>query len=163
MSEDIQAGINYALLKRHYDADDAVSLVQNGVTLRNGIPFTATPTFYVSGLMAYLNDPTTILINVAGLEHGWTLHTHGQRAAPAWLAPFLAALGVTWPTRVPAFEAKFTEFYSDQDVWVQFHGRSRVPHFIPANTYRRFWTRWFMIWVTQAGANPGTLRVDIEG
>lgn len=159
MSVDLKGGIDYALVKRHYDADDYVSLVSAGVTLLNGIPFTTTPDYYVSGLMASLNDPTVI-----DVLKGWCNYTHGQRTAPAFLLPFLAALGITtWPVAIPAFEAKWTELYSDQDVWVQFEGLNRVRHFIPANTYRRYNRRWFIIWVTQAGANPGTLRIDIEG
>ncbi|GAG83453.1 unnamed protein product [marine sediment metagenome] len=42
MSEDIRGGIDYALLKRHYEADDYTSLRLAGVTYINGIPFTAT-------------------------------------------------------------------------------------------------------------------------
>ena len=159
MSHNLQGGLRYALLKRHYDCDDYVSLLQNGVVLLNGIPFTATPTYYISGLMAYLNDPT-----VVDVTRGWTLFTHGQIAAPTWLAPFLAALGITWPTQVPAFEAKDLLFYSDQDVWVKFEGSARVSHFIPANTYKRYHRRCFMFWVFRdALTADGTLQVDIEG
>lgn len=157
MSHNLQGGLRYALLKRHYDCDDYVSLLQNGVVLLNGIPFTATPTYYISGLMAYLNDPT-----VVDVTRGWTLKTHGQIAAPAWLAPFLAALGITWPAQVPAFEAKDILFYATSDCFIQFEDASRVRHFIPANTYMRFHRRFFMFWVVQSAA-PGVLRVYIEG
>jgi len=158
MSEDYKGGLNYALLKRHYDCDDYPSLVVGGVTLLNGIPFTATPTYYTSGLIAYLND-----VNVVDVDRGWTLFTHGQPAVPAYLALILAALGVAWPAVVPAFEAKDTLFWSDQDVWVQFEGGSRVRQFIPANTYFRTQRRWFMIFVTRAGLIDGTLRLWIVG
>ena len=159
MSSDVKGGIDYALMKRHYDADDYVVLRDpaTGVALINGIPFTATPTYYISGLMAYLADP-----NVVNPERGWCLFTHGQAAAPVWLAPFLAALGIPWPAAVPAFEAKDTLFYSDQDCWVHFEGRTRVSQFIPANTFFRWKRRWFMIWVERVTAD-GTLNVWIEG
>jgi hypothetical protein len=103
MSEEYKGGINYALVKRHYDCDDYPGLVYQGVTYLNGIPFTATPTYYTSGLMAFLND-----VNVVNVDRGWTIFTHGQPAAPGYLAVILAALGVTWPATVPAFEAKET-------------------------------------------------------
>lgn len=157
MSEDFKGGMNYALLKRHYDCDDYPSLIYQGVTLLNGIPFTATPTYYISGLMAYLNDAT-----VVDIDRGWTLFTHNQPAAPAYLAAIIAALGVTWPASVPAFEAKDTLFYSTADCFIRFEGSSRVQHFIPANTYFRFHRRWFMIFV-QGVAVPGILYVWVEG
>ena len=159
MSFDVQGGTRVALVKRHYDADDSVSIVIGGVTYLNGIPFTATPTYYVSGLMAAATDPT-----VLDVMKGWCLFTHGQPAAPVWLAPFLAGLGITtWPTQVPAFEAKDILFLADQDCWVQFHSNARVRHFIPQNDYRRFHTRCFMFFVSRAGDDNGTLRVWIEG
>jgi len=157
VSKDIRGGVDYALTKRHYDCDDYVSLLVGGVPVLNGIPFTAAPTYYVVGLMAYINDAT-----VPDFERGWTLFAHGQAAAPAWLAPFLAALGITWPTEVPAFEAKDILFRSDQDCWVRFESVSHVPQFIPANTFMRFHRRCFMFWVQQVTA-PGTLYAWIEG
>lgn len=159
MSKDVRGGLDYALTKRHYDADDSVTLVVNGVVLLNGIPFlAAAPTYYVVGLMAYIND-----VNVPDFERGWTLFAHGQAAAPAWLAPFLAALGITtWPAELPSFEAKDLLFYSDVDCFVQFEGLNRVRHFIPANTFMRFHRRCFMFWVQGVAAN-GTLRCWIEG
>ncbi len=158
MSEDYQGGLNYALLKRHYDCDDYPSLIYQGTTLLNGIPFTNAQTYYTSGLIAYLNDA-----NVVNVDRGWTTFTHAQPAAPAYLAIILAALGVAWPVAVPAFEAKDTLFWSDQDVWIQFEGNSRVRMFLPANTYFRTQRRWFMIFITRAGANDGTLRIWING
>lgn len=158
MSSDIQGGSNYALVKRHYDADDAVTLRVSGVTFLNGIPFTGTQTYYVVGLMAYLNDST-----VAQFINGWATFTHGQPAAPAYLLPFLTTLGITtWPATVPAFEGKDFLFYSDQDCWVRFEGSSRVEHFIPADTYKRYHRRCLMFFVVRDDTS-GTLRVEIEG
>jgi len=158
MSEDVRGGTDYALVKRHYDADDAVTLRVAGVTYLNGIPFTATETYYTVGLMAYLNDTTVVNVN-----RGWTTFAHGQPAAPAYLLPFLTTLGITaWPTSVPAFEAKDLLFFSDQDCWVRFEGSSRVQHYIPANTFKRFHRRCFMFFVVRDTAN-GSLIVDIEG
>jgi hypothetical protein len=157
MSEDYKGGLNYALLKRHYDCDDYPGLVYEGVTYLNGIPFTNTPTYYTSGLMAYLND-----VNVVDVERGWTTFPHGQPAAPTYLALILTALGVTWPAIVPAFEAKDTLFWADQNCWLQFEGKDRVRMFLPANTYFRTQRRWFMIFVTRVTAD-GTLRVWING
>ena len=165
MSIDIKGGINYALLKRHYDCDDYVVLRDptTGIALINGIPFTNVPTYYISGMMAYLADP-----NVVDPEKGWCLYAHGQAAAPVWLAPFLAALGIPWPAEVPAFEAKRTLFLATQDCWVHFEGPVRVSQFIPAGVlatgpYFSWLRRWFMIWVERAGAVNGTLYVWIEG
>jgi len=158
MSHDIAGGLDYALLKRHYDCDDYTSLRVGGVTFLNGIPFTAVEDYYVVGTFAYLSDPT-----VPNAERGWTLFTHGQPAAPAHMALFLAALGITaWPAQLPSFEAKDILFWSDQNAWIRFEGASRVPHFIPANTYMRFHRRHFMFWVISDGVN-GTLRAWIEG
>jgi len=157
MSLDVRGGLDYALLKKHYDCDDYVSLRQNGVTVLNGIPFSAVEDYYVVGTMAYLNDP-----NVVDVERGWCLFSHGQPAAPTFLQPFLAALGVEWPSEVPAFEAKDLLFYADQDCWIRFEGKDRVQHFIPANTYMRFHRRCFMFFVVRDTVS-GTLKVWIEG
>jgi len=158
MSYDVKGGLDYALLKNHYDADDAVTLRVNGVTYLNGIPFTATETYYTVGLMAYLND-----VNVVNIERGWTTYTHGQPGAPAWLAPFLAGLGITvWPTQVPAFEAKDLLFYSDQDCFIRFEGSNRVQHYIPANTYMRFHRRCLMFFIIRDTVS-GVLRAWLEG
>ena len=159
MSQDVKGGQDYSLTRRHYDCDDYVSLIDpaTGFVLLNGIPFTAVEDYYVVGVAAYINDTT-----VPDPLKGWTLFAHGQPAAPAFLIPILAAVGITWPALVPAFEAKDILFWSDQDAWIRFEGSSRVRHFIPANTYIRFHRRCFMFWV-QAAVNPGTLRVWIEG
>lgn len=157
MSYDI-ASVDYSLLKRHYDCDDYTSLRVAGATFLNGIPFTATEDYYVIGSFAYLSDPT-----VPNFWRGWTFFTHGQPAAPAYLAPFLAALGITtWPAQLPAFEAKDILFWADQNCWVRFEGSSRVQHYIPINTYMRFHRRCFMFWVQRDTAD-GTLRCWIEG
>ncbi len=158
MSYDIIPGFDYAQLKRHYICDDYTSLRLNGVTFLNGIPFTATETYYVVGSFAYLSDPA-----VPDFWRGWTQFTHGQPAAPAYLAPFLAALGITtWPAQLPSFEAKDILVWSDQNCWIRFEGSSRVQHYIPQNTYMRFHRRCFMFWVQQ-DTNPGVLRCWIEG
>jgi hypothetical protein len=146
MSWDLHGGINYALTKRHYDADDYVA-----------IPFGPTQDYYVVGTMAYMNDP-----NVADFERGWCLFAHGQPAAPAFLAPVLAALGLTWPSQTPAFEAKDILFYATQDCYIRFEGSSRVQHYIPANTFMRFHRRCLMFFVQQVSAS-GTLMAWIEG
>lgn len=147
------------MLKRHYDADDYVSLrdPDTGAVLLNGIPFTADETFYVVGLMAYLNDPT-----VVDPFKGWTLYTHGQATAPVWLAPFLTALGVAWPAQTPAFEAKDLLFLSNEDCWIRFVGDSRVQHFIPKGDYMRFHRRCFMFFVQSNGVD-GNLYAWLEG
>ena len=158
MTYNIAGGLDYALLKRHYDCDDYTSLRVGGVTFLNGIPFTATEDYYVVGTFAYLSDPT-----VPNFERGWTLFTHGQPAAPTHMLPFLAALGITtWPASLPSFEAKDILFWADQNCWIRFEGSSRVQHYIPQNTYMRFHRRHFMFWV-QADIALGTLRAWIEG
>ena len=157
MSEDLKGGTDYALVRRHYDCDEYVSLIAGGVVLLNGIPFTATEDYHVVGSIAYLNDTT-----VPDPLRGWTLFAHGQPAAPAYLAPILAALGVTWPAQVPAFESKDALFWADQDCWIRFEGSSRGRWFIPANIYVRTHRRHFIFWVQQVTV-PGTLRAYIEG
>ena len=149
MSTDLTGGLNYALLKRHYDADDYVAL-----------PFTATQDFYIVGSMAYLSDAT-----VVNALYGWTNYTHGQPAMPAWLTTLIAAGLVptfAWPAQFPAFEAKDILFLSDQDCLVRFAGSLRVQHLIPANVYMRFHRRCFIFFVQSAGVN-GTLNCWIEG
>jgi hypothetical protein len=158
MSSDVKGSINYALVKRHYDADDYTSLRIGGVTYLNGIPFTANQTYYVVGLFAYLADN-----NVVDPNKGWTLYTHGQPAAPAYMLPFLAALGITtWPASLPSFEAKDILFYATEDCWVSFVDSPRVQHFIPAETYVRFHRRCFIFFVIRDTAD-GNLRAYIEG
>ena len=158
MSLDVLGGTNYALVKNHYDADDYTSLRLSGVTYLNGIPFTATQTYYVVGTFAYLAD-----INVIDPLVGWTAFTHGQPAAPAYMLPFLAALGITtWPTALPSFEAKDIEFYATEDCWISFVDSPRVQHFLPAETYRRYHRRCFMFFVVRDTAD-GVLRAEILG
>jgi hypothetical protein len=157
MSSDVEGGLDYARLKRHYLCDDYPSLVVSGIELLNGIPFTAAETYYISGLMAYLNDN-----NVIDLDRGWTTFTHNQPVAPAYLAAILAALGVSWPATVPAFEAKDILFYATENCWVRFEGSSRVQHYIPKEDYIRFHRRCFIFWVQQDSVS-GTLRAWLEG
>ncbi len=167
MSHAVEGGINYALVKNHYDADDYIE-----------VPFTATPRYYIVGLNAACtaiagSDPTFLnyLIHPEqALERGWCFFTHGQATPPIWFGATYALwaavlqgiLQSTWPAAVPAFEAKDILFYSDQDCWVSFDGSARVRHFIPATTYKRYHTRCFMLWVVRHTAD-GTLQVDIEG
>jgi len=151
MSKDFKGGIDYALVKRHYDCDDYVT-----------IPFTAIEDYYTVGAMAYLND-----VNVVNVERGWCLFTHGQPAAPAFLAAVLAALGVSWPAQVPAFEAKRITFLATQDCYIRFEGSSRVQHLLPAGVlatgpFFTFNRRCFMFFVQRVTAN-GVLYVWIEG
>ena len=149
MSSDITGGLNYALVKTHYDADDYIAL-----------PFTATQDYYLSGMMAYFSDPT-----VFNVLYGWTPHVHGQPARPAWLTTYILA-GIIpdfeWPLAFPSFEAKDILFYSDQNCSVRFGGSLRVQHLIPANTYMRFHRRCFIFFVQSAGVD-GTLYSWLEG
>ena len=171
MSSDIKGGLDYALVKRHYDCDDYTAFRLPIDLLRpywfNGLAFTATEDYYVVGFLAALHDPTVI-----DPTKGWTTYTHGRSVAPAWLtgafpAPLvptiMTALGLSpWPAQLPAFEAKDILFWADQDCWVRFEGSSRVQHFIPANTYMRFHRRCFIFYVVRDTAD-GTLRVWMEG
>ena len=157
MSSDIAGGLEYNKLLTTFLSNDACTLRVGGITYLNGVPFTDSQTYYISGLMAYLNDT-----NVVNLERGWTEFTHNRPSVPAWLNPFLTTLGVGWPKIVPAFEAKDTLMYSDEDCWVSFDGPSRVPEFVPADTYMRFKRRYFILFVVRDTAD-GDLRVWIEG
>lgn len=173
MSFDIKGGIEYALTKRHYDADDNVVFRHptTGVPLMIGLPFTDTPTFYVSGMLAYLADPT-----VYDPLKGWCLYTHGQPAPPpTFTAPVVAVIGAiytatlmaAWPAAIPAFEAKRTTFLATEDCWVHFEGPIRVSQYIPGGTlaagpYFTWNRRWFIIWVERVTTN-GTLYAWIEG
>ena len=157
MSEDISGGVDYSKLLTTFLCSDACTLRASGLTYLNGVPFTATQTYYISGLMAYLNNA-----DVVDVTRGWATFTHGQPSVPAWLSPFLTTLGVSWPKVVPAFEAKDTLFYSDQDCWVSFNSPDEVPHWIPKNTYKRFKQRYIIMFIVRDSAN-GTLVIDIEG
>jgi len=171
MSVYVEGGINYALVKNHYDCDDYPYLTLLETTILNGIPFTATPDFYTVGLCAYFADPTVFDVN-----NGWCFFSHGQQNYPAWMpAAYIAALstlGVSWLTigqsvgqasgTVPAFEAKDLLFYATEDCWVSFVRRPRVREFIPQETWMRFHRRCLMFWVVRNTAN-GTLRFWLEG
>jgi len=149
MSIDLAGGLNYPLLKRHYDADDHVAIAS-----------TANQDYYTVGTMAYLSDPTVFNPYI-----GWTIYAHGQAAMPTWLAT-LIAFGIiptfTWPAQVPAFEAKDLLFHCDQNCLVRFEGPSRIQHYIPQNTYMRFHRRCFMFFV-QRDTIDGVLRCWLEG
>ena len=158
MSKNVEGGIDYESIKRFYNKDDYTSLRLGGVTYLNGLPFTATQTYYVVGLFAYLAD-----LNVIEPLKGWCSFTHGQLAAPAYMLPFLVALGITaWPAALPSFEAKDTLMYATEDCWVSFVGANNVQEFIPQETFMRFKRRYFMMFVVRDTAD-GVLRVWIEG
>lgn len=139
---DAQGGINYALLKVHYDADDYAA-----------ITFTAVEDFYTVGLLAYVSDST-----VVDVEAGWGVFTHGQPVAPLFLGgPFFP-----WSSEVPSFEAKDILFLSTQDCLVRFDGSARVQHFIPANTPMHFHRRCTILFVVRSTAD-GVLQCWLEG
>lgn len=161
MSKEEIAGIDYAKNKRHYDADDYVAITFT----------TGSQTFYVVGLMAYINAPTTIVAWITDAtepyKYGWCMFTHGQRAAPTWFpaagaAVLLATLNATWPTAVPSFEVKDILFYATEDCLVRFGADDRVQHYIPANTYMRFHRRCFVFFV-RGLTTSGTLYAWMEG
>lgn len=140
MAQDIKGGMDYALLKRHYDNYDYVQLNFAG-------PFANVQQSYVVGTMAYLVDPT-----LATTKLGWTAYT-----PPAPLPLIYLALGLT---QGPAFEAKDILFYATVACVVSFDSPTRVPVVIPANTFMRFHLRHFVFYATQ---NGGTLDAWIEG
>ena len=168
MSLDVQAGIDYALLKRHYDNDDYCEIAFDGtevhpVTARSlpiaaafnaGLP-SGTPALfpmlspYIVGTWAIVHDPT-LLTTVPG----WS--TTPARTEAAILNPNPP------PTYLPCFEAKDLLFHSDKDCWIRFAAPNRVQHFIRANTYMRFHRRCFIFYVIQ-DTTEGTLKVWMEG
>lgn len=143
MALDVKGGIDYAVLKHTYSADDYVDFA-----------FTATEDYYIVGLIAYNSDPAA-----ADLEAGWGLYKHNQPASPLFLA---ATLGPTLPEEVPSFEAKFMRVYSDQDCWIRFDGPNRVQHFIPKTTWVEFNRRCNIIFVVRDTLN-GTLGISFYG
>jgi hypothetical protein len=145
-SKDMMGSLDYPRLKRAYDADDYAA-----------INFTATPDYYISGLIAYLTDPT-----VFDLNKGWGVFAHGQPAPPAFMAAVLPAWPPALATQVPVFEAKNLLFLANADCYVMFEKAVRVPHFILANTVFEYHRRCFMFWVVRSVGN-GTLNVWIEG
>ena len=140
MSSDVKGGMDYALLKRHYDNYDYVQLSFAG-------PFANVQQSYVVGTMAYLADTTLVTTKL-----GWTLYT-----PPAPLPLIYQALGLAVG---PAFEAKDILFYATVACVISFDSPTRVPVAIPANTFMRFHTRPFVFYATQ---NGGTLDAWIEG
>jgi hypothetical protein len=140
MSADTKGGLEYALLKRHYDNYDYVQLSFAG-------PFANVQQSYVVGTMAYLADntlPTT--------KFGWTLYTP--------LGPLPLLYQFAGLTQGPAFEAKDILFYATVACTISFDSPTRVTVAIPANTFMRFHTRCFVLYATQ---NGGTLDIWIEG
>ena len=140
MSSDLKGGLEYALLKRHYDNYDYVQLSFAG-------PFAGVQQSYVVGTMAYLADPTLVTSKL-----GWTLYT-----PPAPLPLVYQALGLP---QGPAFEAKDILFYASQACTISFDSPTRVTVAIPATTFMRFHTRSFVFYALQAG---GTLDIWMEG
>jgi len=140
MSSDVKGGMDYALLKRHYDNYDYVQLSFAG-------PFAGVQQSYVVGTMAYLADTSLITSKL-----GWTLYTP---TAPLPLVYQAAGL-----TQGPAFEAKDILFYASQACTLSFDSPTRVTVAIPANTFMHFHTRSFVFYATQAG---GTLDIWMEG
>jgi hypothetical protein len=140
MSANVKGGLEYALLKRHYDNYDYVQLSFAG-------PFAGVQQSYVVGTMAYLADPALIATKL-----GWTLYT-----PPAPLPLVYQAAGLT---EGPAFEAKDLLFLASQACTISFDTPTRVTVAIPANIFMHFHTRCFVIYATQAG---GTLDAWFEG
>lgn len=140
MSNNLKGGLEYALLKRHYDNYDYVQLSFAG-------PFAGVQQSYVVGTMAYLADTT-----LASTKLGWTIYTP--------LAPLPLVYQAAGLTYGPSFEAKDILFYATQACTVSFDSPTRVTVAIPANTFMRFHTRCFVIYATQGG---GTLDIWCEG
>jgi hypothetical protein len=140
MSQDLSGGLEYALLKRHYDNYDYVQLSFAG-------PFAGAQQSYVVGTMAYLADPTLVTTKL-----GWTVYTP---TAPVPLAYQVAGLA-----QGPAFEAKDILLYASQACTVSFDAPTRVAVSIPATTFMHFHQRCFVLYATQGG---GTLDIWCEG
>jgi len=140
MSQDVLGGMDYALLKRHYDNYDYVQLIFAG-------PFANVQQSYVVGTMAYLADTT-----LATTKLGWTAYTP---TAPLPLV--YQALGLA---QGASFEGKDILFYASQACTISFDSPTRVTVAIPATTFMRFHTRCFVIYATQGG---GTLDIWMEG
>jgi hypothetical protein len=140
MSADVKGGMEYALLKRHYDNYDYVQLNFAG-------PFANVQQSYVVGTMAYLADPT-----LATTKLGWAIYTP--------MAPLPLVYQAAGLTQGPAFEAKDILFYATVACTVSFDSPTRVTVAIPANTFMRFHTRSFVFYATQ---NGGTLNIWMEG
>lgn len=158
MSVQAEGETRVSLVKQHYDMDDSSTLRLDETTFLNGLPFTDQWDYYIVGMLAYIHDQ-----DVFNFNRGWTAtFRHGQAQAPAWLQPYLAALGLTWEPVFPAFEAKRIEFYATEDCWLRFEGEDRVPHFIPGGVWREFERRCLMFWFIR-DTTDGVLRFDIEG
>lgn len=169
-SVDIIGGHNYAITKRHYDADDFTQIDFGAL---NAIGVFAD--YYLVGLNAAAAEPNIIDVNA-----GWVLYTHGQPAFPAMTQLTALVLGITLPAltpQLPAFEAKEIQFYADADFFVQYgttsnyteHRNSIVPtptttpHIIPANTLVTVRRRTFMLFISPVTPGDGTINISMFG
>ena len=140
MSQDISGGVDYSLLKRHYDNIDHVQLSFAG-------PLANVEQSYVVGTSAALANST-----LPTTKPGWTIYIP---TAPLPLV--YQALGLT---SGPAFEAKDILFYATQACAISLDLPTNLPIPIPANTFMHFHTKHFVFYATQ---NGGTLDAWIEG
>ncbi len=140
MSIDVKGGMDYTLLKRHYDNIDYAQLSFAG-------PFANIQQSYVIGTMAFLADATLVTTKL-----GWTVYT------PTAPLPLVYQAGGL--TAGPAFEAKDFLVYATQACTIRLDSPTRVGIVIPANTFMSFHTRCFVIYATQ---NGGTLDIWSEG
>ena len=149
MSDDLEGGLNYARLKRHYDQNDYAS-----------IGFNATLKFYTIGAMAFLTNPS-----IFDALQGWSLYNHGQPAVPP-PEPVLAFGIPFWPSPVPAFEGKRIQMLVEGTTTraiVRFGNVSNVAHLIPTGQKMVFFERTFVVFIQRAGATNGTLHFWAEG
>ena len=147
MSNEIEGGMDYSKLKRHYELNDYAS-----------VAFNSTTNFYTVGAMAFLLNRNTF-----DVTKGWSLFDHGLGAGFPPPAP-VAALGIpAWPSPVPAFESKHIQMLSGERAVVRFANLAAVPHLIPPGEKMEFWQRTFLIFVQRAGATSGTLHFWAEG
>ncbi len=166
MTQRVFGGIDYPLVKRHYDLDDYVeigfSAVENNpLVARQAAIVLAIATGsagpilspYTIGTMSISNDPTQVADPLLAATRGWFLFTPASIGIPNPNPP---------PTYLPSFEVKDLLFHSDENCWLRFEGSTRVRHYIPADTYMRFHRRCFTFWVVRDTTN-GVLRAWLEG
>lgn len=149
MSFEIEGGLDYARLKRHYERYDYAS-----------IAFNPTLKFYTVGAMAFLSNP-----NVFDLLNGWNLYDHGQPAVPP-PEPVLAFGIPAWPSPVPAFEAKRLQMLVEgttSRAIVRFCDINNVAVTLFPGRKMEFFTRSFVFFIQQAGATAGTVHAWMEG
>ena len=140
ISTDVKGGMDYALLKRHYDNIDHVQLSFAG-------PLANVQQSYVAGTSAYLANPTLITT-----KPGWAVYTPNAPRPLVYQASGLI--------QGPSFEAKDILFYATQACVISFDSPTNLPIPIPANTFMSFHIRHFAFYATQ---NGGTLDAWIEG